>query len=183
MKKLFYSGSLAVSMLINSSVFADAKTTTIEQYFTATNYQDFLQKQSIIKDNYYRALAEQQVMYHLKNFELTPEDFSPQQQRAVEELVRTYKQFDPEYRTAQQEYQYQIKRYQQYFSEDSLQYFIQHSKSDSEQALIAKNNINMLYQSMLAPNILTDYLNTVHFSQTVFEDILKIRPKPTEVQP
>lgn len=183
MKKLFYSGSLAVSILISSSVFADAKIATIEQYFTATNYQDFLQKQSIIKDNYYRGLAEQQLLYHLKNFELAPEDFSPQQRQAVEQMVDTYKKFDPEYRTAQQEYQYQIKRYQQYFSEDSLQYFIQHSKSDSEQTLIAKNNLNMLYQSMIAPSLLTDYLDTVHFNQTVLEDILKIIPKSNEAQP
>ena len=113
-------------------------------------------------------------MYHLKNFDLQPEQFNAQQQNVVNELVNLYKQSDPEYRTPEQEYQYQIKRYQKYFSEDSLQYFIQHSQTDAEKELVIKNNINMLYQSMLAPNLLTDYLDVVDFSQTVFKDILKL---------
>jgi hypothetical protein len=159
---------------VHAAQSENAQRATVERYFEVTQYRDFLQRQSLVKDNYYRALAQQQVMYHLKNFELQPEQFNSQQQKVVNELVNLYKQSDPDYRSPEQEYQFQIKRYQKYFSEDSLQYFIQHSQTDAEKELIIKNNINMLYQSMVAPTLLTDYLDVVDFSQTVFKDILKL---------
>ncbi len=174
--------ALLIGLSIASSSFASPATpATIEKYLEAMKSKAFFEKSYQIKKEYYDDLAEKRVLYFINASTLDPRVLTPKQKLAANKISQIYQQSDPSFRTPEQEYQHQSKLIGKYYSEESLQYFIKHSKTEAEQELITKSNLVNLFFTFDSPQLVTRYLDQKHFNRIVFEDILKLSSKTSGI--
>jgi len=117
-----------------------------------------------IRKAYYLNLATQRVLYHIQAPILDPSLLTPEQYQVAEKIAELYLKNDPLFRSPEQPDQVTFKQLQQYVSNESLLYFIEHYQTKTGQALIQKN----IHLSQL----LTDYLDEQQFMLQIFRNIL-----------
>ncbi|WP_343621891.1 hypothetical protein [Acinetobacter proteolyticus] len=156
-----------------------AQPETIHKYLEVTHSKETFEQLYQIRKAYYLNLATQRVLYHIQAPILDPSLLTPEQHQVAEKIAELYLKNDPLFSSPEQPYQVTFKQLQQYVSNESLLYFIEHYQTRKGQALVEKNILKELYFANNLSQFLTDYLDEQEFMLQIFRNILTYKnPQP-----
>ncbi|KHO17062.1 MULTISPECIES: hypothetical protein [Acinetobacter] len=167
---------------LTSACAKPAKPETINKYLEVTHSRETFELLHEIRKAYYLELATQRVLYHIQAPTLDARLLTPQQYQVAERIAALYLKEDPIFSSSEKQYQLVFKQLQQYVSEESLLYFIEHYQTESGQILVKKNLLKELYLADHLPKLLTNYLDESKFMLYIFRDILTYKKPYTEEQ-
>lgn len=149
-----------------------AQPETIRKYLEVTHSKETFEQLYQIRKAYYLNLATQRVLYYIQAPILDPSLLTPEQYQVAEKIAELYLKNDPLFRSPEQLDQVTFKQLQQYVSNESLLYFIEHYQTKTGQALIEKNILKEVYFANHLSQLLTDYLDEQQFMLQIFRNIL-----------
>ncbi|WP_168390450.1 hypothetical protein [Acinetobacter indicus] len=148
------------------------KPETIHKYLEVTHSKKAFEQLHEIRKAYYLELATQRVLYHIQAPTLDARLLTPQQHQVAEKIATLYLKTDPIFSSTEQQYQVVFEQLQEYVSEESLLYFIEHYQTEKGQILIQKNTLKELYLANHLPTLLNNYLDEREFMLKIFREIL-----------
>lgn len=149
-----------------------AQPETIRKYLEVTHSKETFEQLYQIRKTYYLNLATQRVLYHIQAPILDPSLLTPEQYQVAEKIAELYLKNDPLFSSPEQPDQVTFKQLQQYVSNESLLYFIEHYQTKTGQALVEKNILKEVYFANHLSQLLTDYLDEQQFMLQIFRNIL-----------